>query len=213
MFLIFLERYANVQIAAPHIIVLKLFSPCGFNSKFMVLWLYNDGFLQRVAQLSQDQFTFQPELMRVLREDFKKSKAINLTENVFLSTLELVIFTNFDPRGDETIFSLQDRVAQKYVPYDVPGPHDLSPMIEIFQGNKTLDQKAATYTPMWSEMLACMVYRKFTTTDLKDTEAVAKLGQEIRNLFLSPDTSGREHFECLCDEKISLKSLKHLHNF
>ena len=201
-----------LYVTAPHIIILKPFSRPEFDSKFMVLWLYNDGFLQRVAQLSQDQFTFQQELMRVLREDFKKSKAISLTENIFKSTLELVIFTNFDPRGDETIFSLQDRVAQKYVPYDVPGPHDLSPMIDILQG-KTLDPAVATYTPIWSEILACMVYRKFIATDLKDTEAVAKLGEGIRNLFLSPDTSSREHFESLCDEKISLKSLKHLHSF
>jgi len=183
-----------------------------FLGTFMVLWLYNDGFLQRIAQLSQDQFTFQPELMRVLREDFKKRKAIDLTGNVFLSTLELMIFTNFDPMGEETIVSLQGRVAEKYIPYDMPDSNDLSPMIEIFQG-KTQDPKIATFCPVWSEMLACMAYRRFMTTDLNDVEAVGSLGRGIRNLFLSPDTANKGHFESLCEEKISLKSLKHVHNF
>jgi len=184
-----------------------------FLGTFMVLWLYNDGFLQRVAQLSQDQFTFQPELMKVLREDFKKQKAIDLMENIFLSTLELMIFTDFDPRGDETLVSLQGRVAGKYVPYDMPDSNDLGPMIEIFQG-KTLDPKISTYCPVWSEMLACMVYRRFVTTDLEDAGAVDKLGQGVRNLFLSPETSSKEYVEALCDEKeISMKALRDVHDF
>lgn len=211
MFLIFLERYANSDNEACCVVILTGFS-FGFRFKFMVLWLYNDGFLQRVAQLSQDQFTFQPELMKVLREDFKKQKAINLNEKVFLSTLELMIFTNFDPLSQDTLVSLSGRVAQKYIPYDLPDPNDLSPVIEIFQG-KTLDPKIATHSPVWSEMLACMVYRRFMTTDLKDTEAVGKLGRGIRNLFLSPGTSTKEHFESFCEEKISLTALKRVHNF
>ncbi|CAJ1960041.1 unnamed protein product [Cylindrotheca closterium] len=184
-----------------------------FLGKFMVLWLYNDGFLERLAQLSQDQFTFQPELMRVLRQEFKKQRATNLMENIFLCTLELAIFTDFDPRGDETLVSLQGRIARKYVPYDMPDSNDLGPMIEIFQC-KNLDPKISTNCPVHSEMLACMAYKRFMTTDLQNAGAVEKLGQGIRNLFLSPETSSKEYFESLCDAtEISVKSLRDVHDF
>lgn len=178
----------------------------------MTLWIYNDGFLQRIAQLSQDQFVFQPELMKVLREDLKKQKALDLMEVVFLSSLELKIFTEFDPRGDETLVSLQNRVAEECIPHNVPDSNDLSALVRIFQA-KPLDPSMAANSPLWSEILACMVYEKFTKTDLQDRDAVTNLGRGIRNLFLTEESSGKRPLEKLCNKEISVDSLKKVHDF
>jgi Zn-dependent oligopeptidase len=176
------------------------------------MWVHNDGFLQRIAQLSQDQFTFQPELMNALRDDLKKQKALELMETVFLSNLELTIFTDFDPRGDETLVSLQQRLAEEYIPHNVPFDSDLSPLVEIFRG-KAIDPSMKAYGPLWSEILAAMAYEKFSSTDLTNDDEVKRLGRGIRNLFLSEETSGKEAIEMLCEKKFSSDELKNVYDF
>lgn len=178
----------------------------------MSLWIYNDGFLQRIAQLSQDQFTFQPELMKVLREDMKKQKAANLMHTIFLSTLEFNVFTDFDPRGDETLVSLQQRLAEKYIPHEVPDSSDLSPLVQIFRG-KAIDPSIGEYSPLFSEILSSMLYEKFQKTDLRDKDAVERLGHGIRDLFLCGYISNMETIEELVGKKVSPDSLKNVHHF
>jgi Zn-dependent oligopeptidase len=186
--------------------------PLPKQTKFMTLWIYNDGFLHRIAQLSQDEFTFQPELMKVLRADVKKQKALDLMEVIFLSTLELKVFTDFDPRGDETFVSLQNRVAEECIPHNVPDSNDLSPLAQIFRG-KSVDPSMTGCSPLWSEILSSMVYEKFMNTDLQDRDAVNKLGRGIRSLFLTRETSGKESLEELCEKELSPDSMKKVHDF
>ena len=81
------------------------------------MFVYNDGFLQRLASLSQENFTFQPELLEVLRKQITKEKAEELLMTIFLASLEMHIFTTFDPRGDESLVALQERMAgSSYAP-------------------------------------------------------------------------------------------------
>lgn len=188
----------------------------------MELWVQNDGFLQRLAQLSQDQFTFQPELIEILRRDLQKKKAAEIMHNVFLATLELTVFTDFDPRGEETLAALQKRLAEQYIPYNVPDSSDLSHLLETLLGVGGAEEgdhpngvvRTPAYGSVYSEVLAALIYEKFQNTDLRNREEAKRLGQGIRDLFYLRETSlTKNDIEHLCGKKISPEALKQVYKF
>ena len=181
--------------------------------QFIELWLQNDGFLQRLAQLSQDQFTFQPELIKILREDLKKQKAMEIMNSAFLGALELTMFSSFDPRGEETLAALQGRLAKQYIPHDIPDSSDLSPLLEIFQEDDNGGSPAVAYSGVYSEVLAAMVYEKFQNTDLSDREEAKRLGRSIRSLFLRDTRLEKKDVEELCGKHVTTECLKRVYDF
>ena len=157
--------------------------------------------MQRLAQLSQDELILDDETLKTLRKDLRNEKALELTNTMFLSALQFTIFDSFDPRGDETLVALQERLAVQYLPgSNLPDPSDLSPLLVVFQ-ESGIDQKMSVYGTLWSEVLACTVYETFQKTDLRDKEEVARLGTGIRNLFLCGNRGrpvARTNFADLC---------------
>lgn len=169
------------------------------------MWLQNDGFLHRLAQLSQDELTFDEETLKTLRKDLRNEKALELTNTMFLSALQFTVFESFDPRGDETLVALQERLAVQYLPAsNLPDPSDLSPLLAVFQ-ESGIDQKMSVYGTLWSEVLASTVYETFQKTDLRDKQEVETLGTGIRDLFLRGRPPSRKDFADLC--KTSLASI------
>ena len=180
--------------------------------QFMELWLLNDGYVQRLAELSQDQFTFQDELLHVLRREMIKEKEKEMMQNVFLGVLEWTILTNFDPRGDETLVALQGRLAQEYVPHNLPDSADLSPLLEIFK-ESAVNQSRTLYSRLWSEILSANAYDKFKKTDLKDQNEVKRLGRGVRNLFLRDSNLTVAEFEELFGKIAISPALKSVYGF
>jgi len=155
-----------------------------FLAHFMHMWIQNDGFLHRLSQLSQDELVLEDETLKILRENLKKEKALDTMNTIFLSALQLAVFDEFDPRGDETLVALQGRLASQYLPKsNLPDPSDLSPLLAVFQesGNR---QTMSAYSSIWSEVLSATVYERFQKTDLRNRIEVERLGTGIRNLFL-----------------------------
>jgi Zn-dependent oligopeptidase len=180
----------------------------------MELWLQNDGFVKRLGELSQDQYTFQTDIMEILRKETVNQKTDELMKHVFLGSLESTIFTNFDPRGDETLVALQGRLAEQYVPHNMPDTNDLSPLLQVFQEN-AVDQSMTAYSYLWSEILSANVFEKFSKTDMKDQDEVKRLGRAIRHLFLRQNDTNltMDDFEELCGKKLSSQALKDIYNF
>lgn len=148
------------------------------------MWLQNDGFVHRLVQLSQDEMVLDEETLKILRKDLRYEKALELTNCMFLSALQFSVFEDFDPRGDETLVALQERLAVHYLPgSNLPDPSDLSPLLAVFQ-ESGIEQKMSAYGALWSEALAATVYETFQKTDLRDRDEVERLGRGIRNLFL-----------------------------
>jgi Zn-dependent oligopeptidase len=182
----------------------------------MELWLQNDGFVKRLGVLSQDKYTFPEDLMEILRKETVNQKAEEIMQNVFLGSLESNIFTNFDPRGDETLVALQGRLAKKYVPHNLPDTDDMSPLLQVFQENAAIDQKRMTaYNYLWSEILSANVYDKLSKTDMNDKVEVKRLGRAVRNLFLRENDTNltMQDFEDLCGKQISSQALQDIYNF
>ncbi|KAG7373252.1 peptidase M3 family protein [Nitzschia inconspicua] len=158
-----------------------------FLGHFMEMWLQNDGFVYRLVQLSQDENYLGEETLKVLRNQLKREKALEIVNTIFLSELQQVVLDDFDPRGDETLVALQGRLAQQYLPKgNLPDSTDLSPLLTIFK-EYGAEQSLATYSPLWSEVLSATVYEAFQKTDLRDKDKVVRLGKGTRNLFLRSD--------------------------
>ena len=156
--------------------------------------MQNDGFLHRLVQLSQDELVLDDGddgTLETLRRDLRNEKALDLTNTMFLSALQFGVFERFDPRGDETLVALQERLATRYLPgSNLPDPSDLSPLLAVFQQSGA-DQKLSAYGTLWSEVLAATVYEAFQKTDLRDRSEVARLGTGIRDLFRRGGPGGR----------------------
>lgn len=137
-----------------------------------------------MTQLSQEKLALDDDTIEILRKDLRNEKALELTNTMFLSALQFTVFESFDPRGDETLVSLQERLAIQYLPgSNLPDPSDLSPLLAIFQESGT-EQYMSAHGTLWSEVLAATVYERFQKTDLRDRNEVRRLGTGIRDLFL-----------------------------
>jgi hypothetical protein len=146
----------------------------------MELWLQNDGFVQRLVALSQDKYDGAPlELLEILRKDLATQKSKEWMHQIFLGELERTVWTNVDdsnhnnaPTKKESLASMQRRLAEQYIPNDIPESKDLSPLLAIFsQGGGNSINTASTavedesivkaYTSLWSEVLSANVYVAF----------------------------------------------------
>lgn len=190
-----------LQFVLPFVLQSIVLTVCALSLQFLELWLQNDGFLHRLAQLSQDEMFLDDETLKALRKDLRNDRALELTNTMFLSALQFAVFESFDPRGDETLVALQERLAVQYLPgSNLPDPSDLSPLLAVFQ-ESGLDQKMSAYGALWSEVLASTVYESFQKTDLRDREEVQRLGTGIRDLFLRGNQGrppSRKDFADLC---------------
>lgn len=140
--------------------------------QFMELWLQNDGFVQRVVALSQDKYDgVPPQQLELLRKDLATQKTKEWMHQIYLGELERTVWTHLDPRHTdqkESLTSMQRRLAELYIPNDIPESKDLSPLLAIFsQGNNsastTVDDESImmAYTSLWSEVLSANVYAAF----------------------------------------------------
>lgn len=180
----------------------------------MEMWILNDGFVQRLVQLSEDGGILEQEFIDTLRDDLKKKKALELMNNVFLGSLELEIFTGFDPRGDETLSALQARYASEYAPHDIPESSDLSPLFEVLHGNAVENGKIRAYDQTLSSVLAAMIYEKFKNTDLRHQDEVKQLGRGIRDLFRRKGQGAVKDVAELCGKStVSAEDLRRVYGF
>lgn len=169
--------------------------------QFMELWLQNDGFLHRLAQLSQEKYTFDQSTIDTLRKDLRAQKAIDMVQSAFLGYLELTVWQDFDPKGGESIGALQRRLAQDHFPTIVLDDDDVG---SYFLDVVKRQSDTTSYSLLYSEVLAAMVYESFQRTDLRDREEVTRLGRGIRKFFQRYSQLSKEDFEALCGCQVSI---------
>ena len=175
----------------------------------MEMWIQNDGFLNRLSQLSSSSsgnddngndddddgdmssvLLLDEASIQVLRDDIKREKALDYMNTMFLSVLQFEVYDKFDPRGDETLVGLQERIATSYLPStNRPDPSDLSPLVAVFQ-QSGMNQQMSSYATLYSEVLGATLYEQIQNAIVvhRDSTEVTRIGTGIRDLFLKNTT-------------------------
>jgi Zn-dependent oligopeptidase len=180
--------------------------------QFMEHWLFEKSVLQSFAHLSQS--TIPDELIEKLQKQRSLRKATDLLRHVFLSQLELDMFSN-GKQEDESLVAFQRRVALGFVPHELPARSDLTPMVEIIENNAK-GKRIAQYRYVYGEVLSAQLFAKLQEADIKDQTKVQELGAKLRTCLLKPGASvdTKTAFESLLgSSSISPEAMFKLYNF
>lgn len=89
-----------------------------------------------------------------------QKKISRVVEDVFHGSLELILFSEFDVRGGESIVDLQTRLAKELMPHSLPREKDISPLFNIFLENSN-GNVLGWYRHVWSDALSSTFSSKF----------------------------------------------------
>jgi hypothetical protein len=201
----------------------------------MEMWLQNDGFVQRLVALSQDKYDGIPlELLEILRKDLATQKTKEWMHQIFLGELERAVWTNVDndpnnqnnnnnaPTTKESLASMQRRLAEQYIPHDIPESKDISPLLAIFaQGGNTTTNAASTtvedesimmaYTSLWSEVLSANLYVAFQDALTVKTTPTATTSDDVKeDLDNNPSVSSSSPAKEAADAAVTKQRVEHL---
>jgi hypothetical protein len=203
-------------------------------TQFMELWLQNDGFVQRLVALSQDKYDGIPlELLEILRKDRATQKTKEWMHQIFLGELERTVWTNVDndpnnhnnnsnaPTTKESLASMQRRLAEQYIPHDIPESKDLSPLLAIFaQGGNTTTNTASTtvedesimmaYTSLWSEVLSANLYVAFQDALTVKTTPTATTSDDVKENLDNNRSVSSSSAKDAADAAVTKQRVEHL---
>jgi oligopeptidase A len=105
-----------------------------------------------------------------------------MLRQLYFAFLDLELHHTFDPRGHETVFAVQNRIA-KMTTVIPPLPEDrfLCSFGHIFSGGYA----AGYYSYKWAEVLSADAFAAFEEAGLENAEAVASTGRRYRDTILA----------------------------
>lgn len=157
--------------------------------------LFEESSLQSAIKFSDVGIDLTSEMIDLLLQRRCQRKAQQILQHIFFESLELEIFSTFDPRGDESLVALQRRLAASFIPHDQPDHKDFSPLHEIFKENAKGIHIGLRYFS--GEVWSAGLFRPFLHEDshqhnvsprrkFVDKEKVRALGRQLRTNFLDP---------------------------
>lgn len=105
-----------------------------------------------------------------------------IMQNVFFGSFELELFSTFDPRGDESLVGVQRRVANQYIPHDIPDKKDLAPFLDVMAENAR-GAHIAFYRYLWSEIYSAGLYQAFPHDLSSSSSDRRRQGINLRRSF------------------------------
>jgi Zn-dependent oligopeptidase len=181
--------------------------------KFMELCLFEESCLQLVMDFSNNNNSnngismMTNDRMGLLREWHMRQRTLSLMQHAFYSTLELELFAS---EGQESLPSLQRRLALQFIPHDLPDEDDLSPTLNVMQQNNEWGP-IGMYRYLWAEVHSADMLLQVVSLD----DSAASTGR----LSLCGDHSGsvrergRIFRERLLDPGASVDTKELLHKF
>ena len=102
---------------------------------------------------------------------------------LYFGSLDMELHSAYDPEGGETIFDVQERIAARYQPHNLPLPEDrfLCTFGHIFGGGYA----AGYYSYKWAEVMSADAFGAFEDVGLDDEEEVRKVGRSFRDTVLA----------------------------
>jgi len=144
-------------------------------------FLFEEPILQSFAHISGAAEPLPAELTKKLREQRVAEKFQTMNQRAFLGQLELEIFSD----QDESLVSLQRRLAEEYVPHDLPDKNDLAPLLQVMQDSAN-DRNLCRYRYLWGEVMSADIYCMFQEAGIEDQDKMRELGMRLRKTMLEP---------------------------
>jgi oligopeptidase A len=124
-------------------------------------------------------------------QKLKDQKTFNMgmmsCRQLYLGQVDMALHAGYDASagesGGESVFDLQRRIAQKYIPYNMPLPEDrfLCSFNHIFAGGYA----AGYYSYKWAEVLSSDAFSAFEEVGLENEDEVRRVGKSFRETVLS----------------------------
>jgi len=155
-------------------------------SQFMEYWLFEGGMLQSISSHIESGEPLPLEAVNLIQQQRKATKANELLHRLFLGQLEVELNTTFDPHGDDSIISLQRKLAEKYCPHHLPPKGNIDPLIQIFQSNAS-GRSTQQYRYLFSELISADAFDAFLDNDgqILEDKVLRSRGMEFRKHFLN----------------------------
>jgi oligopeptidase A len=135
-------------------------------SQFMEYWLFDGDGLSKLSKHRDTGNCISQEIMNILQEQRRATKANELLHRLFLGRLELELSSSFDPHGEESMIALQRKCAERFIPCCVPPRGNIDPIIGIFQNNAQ-GKHYMQYRYLWSDIMSADAFDAFLDEDGK----------------------------------------------
>jgi oligopeptidase A len=157
-------------------------------SQFMENWCYHRETLLKLARHYETGEPLPEDLYQKIlaARNFMTGSAI--LRQVNFGWLDIELHHRYQPGGDETIWDVRDRLAEKTTIMQ-PLPEDafLCAFGHIFAGGYA----AGYYSYFWAEVLSADAFAAFEEAGLEDDAAIIETGQRFRNTVLA--LGGSQH--------------------
>lgn len=148
--------------------------------------------LHSVVECSNNSKILTTEMIELLMLWRRQRKAQQLMQDAFFGSLELEIFSSFEP-AEESLVGLQRNLAARFIPHDLPSHKDISPLKTVFQENGA-GRNIAMYRYLFCEVTAAGLFRSFVQEDsvessrpvFVDSPKLMQLGRDLRAVLLEP---------------------------
>jgi oligopeptidase A len=151
-------------------------------SQFMENWCYHHDTLLGMSAHVDTGAPLPEELFAKLCAARNYRAGSLMVRQLYFACTDLELHAHFDPNGTETVFDVQQRIAQKTTPLP-PLPEDrfLCSFGHIFAGGYA----AGYYSYKWAEVLSADAFAAFEEAGLENAEALMRTGHRYRQTILA----------------------------
>lgn len=157
-------------------------------SQFMENWCYDRPTIYGFAKHYKTGEPMPEEMFEKLCKQKTFNAGMMACRQLYFGMLDLTLHSTFDAKAGATgdgpsIFDVQQEVASKYTPFNMPLPEDrfLCGFSHIFAGGYA----AGYYSYKWAEVMSADAFGAFEEVGLDDEDAVKTIGMKFRETVLS----------------------------
>lgn len=155
-------------------------------SQFMENWCYDETTVYGFAKHYETNEPLPKDMFQKLKDQKNFGVAMMTCRQLYFGMLDMELHSMYDPSNDtneETIFDVQRRVQETYVPYQPLLDEDrfLCAFGHIFGGGYA----AGYYSYKWAEVMSADAFGAFEDVGLDNEDKVREVGQRFRKTVLS----------------------------
>ena len=151
-------------------------------SQFLENWCYHKPTMRTISGHWETDEPLPDKYIKKLLDAKVYMAARAMVRQLEFGLTDMELHSNFDPDGDETVFDVHRRIAEKtkIIP-PLDEDHFLCAFNHIFAGGYA----AGYYSYKWAEVLSADIFSAFEEIGLENEEMVKQLGKKFRESYLA----------------------------